>query len=1130
MQKHVLPAVALCEGKALCIRPACARHRYITKTLLVMKLTVLLLTVAILNVSAKGFSQNVTFSGENVSIERIFKELKKQTGFSVFYTRSVIANAKPITLAVKEKPLEDFLKAIFTDQPFGYSIRDKNIIVSVLTADLSPRLNLSFAIPPITGIVRGPDGQPLMGANIIIKGTRRGATTKADGSFSIEAKPGEVIVISSIGYATREINIGNNDAIGAINLTLSDSKLDEVQIIAYGTTTQRLSTGNISTVKAADIEKSPVNNPLLALQGRVPGVFITQATGLPGSGVTVRVQGQNSITKGNDPFYIIDGVPYSSQLLPSLTGVLGNSGGADGNPLNFINPLDIESIDVLKDADATAIYGSRAANGAILITTKKGKAGQTKVDFYAQSGVGQVGKKLKLLNTQQYIAMRKEAISNDGLTPDPNSDFDLTYWDQNRYTDWQKELIGGNAHYTDVQGSVSGGTASTQFIVGGNFHKETTVFPGDFADKKGSLHFNLNHSSNNQKFRFSLSENYLYDVSNLTSIDYTLQAMLLSPNAPALYDSLGNINWAPLPNGNSTYIYYFSNPAVYGLTRYDNTTNNLVSHADASYEILNGLILKSSLGYTRMESDEVSIFPQTYFPPEYKNFNFRGASYSNKKATGWIIEPQLTYKIKRDFGALDFLLGSTFQQNNNYLISFNGSGYSNDAQLDNIQAASKVDIGNSIQSQYNYSALFGRINYNYDDRFLLNLSARRDGSSRFGPENLFNNFYSAGAAWLFSNEKWIKNRVAFIDFGKLKASYGTSGNDQIGDYSFMSLYNTYKPDVAYGGGTGLIPKGLSNPVLQWEASRKINLGIDLGFLNDRILLNLNYYRNRSSNQLLSYSLPVITGFGGISRNFDAKVQNSGWEMTLNTENFRSKNFSWSSSLNVTINKNKLLKFPGLQTSTYKDYLVVGQPLGILKAFRYAGIDPQNGVYQFYAADGTITVNPSDPEDKTILINTTPKFYGGFHNAVSYKRFALDFLFQFVKQIGISSDQRFGRFFPGAPENEPVSVLNHWSKPGDNGRIQKFTTNDFTIFEQQSLAENSNEFYTDASYIRLKNLSLSYTLPSSVVSKIHIQNIRVFIQGQNLLTITRFPALDPETGGSGSLPPLRVITAGIQLSF
>ncbi len=367
--------------------------------------------------------------------------------------------------------------------------------------------------------------------------------------------------------------------------------MDAVQVLAYGTQTKRLSIGNVSTVTAETIQKQPVNNVLLALEGQVPGLFVTQSSGISGAAVTARIQGQNSRVNGNDPFYVIDGVPYLSQLQTTnldgiLTGQTPGSGGGVGSPLSFIDPSSIESIDVLKDADATSIYGSRAANGAILITTKKGKAGAAKCTIDFQQGIGQVGHFVDMMNLDQYLNMRYQAFHNDGLKPDPNVDYDLTLWDTTRYTNWQKTLIGGTASYTNVNASLSGGTTYFQYLVSGTYHRERTVFPADFVDQKGAIHFSLTNTSLNQKFHFQFSGDYLLDNNHLPFSDMTNDAILLEPDAPNIYNPDGTLNWEPNSDGVSTW----RNPLNTAQTPYKNKTNNLVSNMVLSYNILPDLI------------------------------------------------------------------------------------------------------------------------------------------------------------------------------------------------------------------------------------------------------------------------------------------------------------------------------------------------------------------------------------------------------------------------------------------------------------------------------------------------------------------------------------------------------------
>ncbi|WP_431213590.1 SusC/RagA family TonB-linked outer membrane protein [Puia sp. P3] len=867
----------------------------------------------------------------------------------------------------------------------------------------------------------------------------------------------------------------------------------------------------------------------------MPGLFIAQSNGIAGGGITVHVQGQNSIANGSDPLYVIDGVPLVSQLpTTGLDNVLGSSsgGGGIGNPLSYINPADIESIEVLKDADATSIYGSRAANGAILITTKKGKAGKAKLDLNVQQGWGKVTRSLKMMNTQQYLMMRHEAFNNDSLTPDVG-DYDINgTWDTTRYTNWQKALIGNSAQYTNINSSISGGTNALQYLVGGTYHRETTVFPlpGNFADQKGSVHLSLSSASSDQKFHLQLTSNYLIDNNQLPNYDLTASAVQLEPDAPMVYNPDGTLNWALNSSGTSTWV----NPLQNRYNSYTNKTTNFINNLILKYTILPGLEIRSSQGYTVTETTDYTPFPLIAVAPDQQPNSQRGAGYGSRNLNSWIIEPQLTYNREIGNGRLSGLLGTTIHQNNSKANSLIALGFNNDATLEDISQATEIFSNSSSITQYKYNALFGRLNYNWQNKYLLDLTARRDGSSRFGSKNQFHNFGSAGAAWIFSQEGFMKN-ILILSFGKLRASYGTTGNDQIPDYQYISLYGS-----PYFGGAGLpyqnvpalYPQGLPNPYLEWENTRKLQGGIDLGFIKDRILINVTYGQNRSSNQLLGYKLPSITGYGSIIRNFPATVQNTSWELSMQSTNVKSSSFTWTSSFNLTIPRNKLIAFPDLATSSYGSNLRIGQPIGIRKASHYLGVDPLTGIYQFADKHGAATFSPTYPDDYTALINTLPKFYGGFQNHFAYKGFQIDFMFQFVKQIGALVMFNNWSVPPGsfndAASNQPVRYLDRWQKPGDLAAIAKYTVNKYA--DDVNYAVGSDAAFGDASYIRLKNLSIAWELPSSWIKSAHLQNCQLYIRGQNLWTITNYQGLDPENQTILSLPPLRVWTAGIYLSL
>jgi len=862
-------------------------------------------------------------------------------------------------------------------------------------------------------------------------------------------------------------------------------------------------------------------------------LFIEQATGFAGTGVKVRIQGTNSMANGNDPLYVVDGVPFASQLLVGSNPILSATGEGvvSGNPLNFINPNDIQSIDVLKDADATAIYGSRAANGAILITTKKGKVGNIKVDANLQNGWGQVARKLDLMNATQYMEMRREAYKNDNITTIRPNDYDLNgVWDNNSNTDWQEELIGTSAEYTNVQASVSGGNDNIQFLVAANYHKEGNVFPGDFNDAKNSVHFNVNGTSSNQKFKAQFSGSFLTDNNLLPQVDFTKLAMTLSPVAPALYTSAGNINWEPNATGTTTFT---ANPLGNLFKKFKNETTNLIGNSILSYEILKGLEVKSSFGYTQIKGNVITTSAPTY--PEAVVRGVRNTVFGTSDLNSWSVEPQISYKNLIGKGKLEILLGSTVQRQNGDASSINASGFSTDQVMEDIKSATTLTAGYSTNSIYKYNAIFGRINYNWSDKYIINLSARRDGSSRFGAKNQFHSFGAVGASWIFSEEGAFKDHLNFLSFGKLRASYGTTGSDQISDYQFLSLYDAIPNITApYQGIMGYQPNRLTNPYLEWEETRKIQFGVDLGFFNDKILMNMNYSRNRSSNQLLYIQLPLMTGFYGVTSNFPATIQNTGWEFTLTTTNIQIPSFKWSTGFNLTIPKNKLIEFHDIENSPYKDSYVIGESINRRQLYHYVGINQTNGVYEFADKLGNPTSTPVF-EDQVTIIDTDPKFYGGFENSFRYGAFQLDVLFQFVKQIGMNyfyggQISPYAGLFQSGLGNMPSSLVNRWQSPENIGTSQRYTTGSFPLLNSQINILNSDASWSDASYIRLKNLSFSWELPEKWKRTAHFQGARLYLQGQNLLTITNYLGLDPETKNSLSLPPLRVLTFGVKVSL
>ena len=874
----------------------------------------------------------------------------------------------------------------------------------------------------VSGTVSDQTG-PLPGVTIYVKDSSRSVVSDNQGRYAITAVLGETIVFSFTGFKEREA-IVNSTSLDIV-LVEDTAELQEVVINAgYYTVKDKERTGSIARITAQDIETQPVTNVLATMQGRMAGVSITQTTGLPGGGFDIRIRGRNSIrAAGNNPLYVIDGVPYGSESISDGSTAVNFPGG--NSPLNSINPADIESIEVLKDADATAIYGSRGANGVVLITTKKGKAGKTSFSATYSHGLGKVTRFMDLLNTQQYLQMREEAFANDGIEFGP-ADYDVNgTWDRNRYTDWQKELLGGSSEITNAQASVTGGSDNTQFYFGGTYYREGTVFIGDFGYNKYSGRFQVNHQSTDRKFRLNVTAGYTAQDNDQPANDPTLLATMLAPNAPALYDADGNINWE-----GSTW----ENPLGDLKGKFISNTNDFISNATVSYAILDGLDMKASLGYTDTRHNEWRLQPSTMYDPTWEV----GSEYSSAFNTAtnrksYIFEPQLNWK--RQFGklTLDALAGSTFQEQKGNQLVLYGSGFSNNSLLFNLASAYELTSLLSSETQYRYQAVFGRINANWDGKYIINLTGRRDGSSRFGPGKQFANFGAIGAAWLFSKEDFVSNALPAISLGKIRVSYGTTGSDQIGDYQYLDTYSA--SGNTYGGISGLQPTRLFNPNFGWEINKKLETALEVGLFNDRIFMSAGWYQNTSSSQLVGIPLAATTGFSSIQSNLNATVRNTGVEIVLQTANFRDGNFKWTTSANITIERNKLVDYPNLERSSYRNTLVIGESLNIVKVYESLGVDPETGLYRFkdFNGDGVITAE----NDKKAIADLNPKFSGGIQNTISYKGLALDFLFQFVKRNNYN--ELLSTDVPGMMVNQPTRVMERWQALGDIAPTQKFTT-------------------------------------------------------------------------------------------
>ncbi|HWK07718.1 MAG TPA: SusC/RagA family TonB-linked outer membrane protein [Puia sp.] len=1072
-----------------------------------------------------GGAAQITLTGRSMPVRMVVDTLKK-LGYEFYVDPGVLEEAMPVTFRLHNASIVQAMQVCCRRQHFDFEFDGSTVYMKRRVKATPARIAGAAADTGLVSIVNvsDQDSLPLAGATVRVKRTGRGVVTDADGSALIRGLgPGDTVLVSFIGYEPAEKSLARGEETGIV-LRSSPGQLDETVVTGYGHTTARQNTGNITVVSADDIGSQPVSDPLAALEGRVPGLAVTQANGVPGAGFTVRVRGESSIANGKEPLYIVDGVPFGRNNA-SNSNILSGSAAGSLSPFYLIAPGDIGSIEVLKDADATAIYGSRGANGVILITTKKRRPGDSRWNVQVNSGISQVTRRLSLLDTRQYVQMRTEALDNDGLKPDSHNAPELSAWDTTRSRDWSKYLIGGTAYTTDLQTTLSGVSGNFQYLFGSSYHHESTVFPGQMSDDRATTHANWIYRSSDKRWYVQVNGLLGRDWNNQFTKDLS-SFQLLDPHAPGPYDAMGNLVWSE--NGVS-----MTNPLAFTRNKYRAVSDNFLVNGLFSYQPfrrLTGLTFQLNPGYTIMQVNEKGVTPIEAQDPAT---NPTAGSYTAGTVTHtWIMDGRVEFRDTLGRGVLTLLAGTSWQREHNTVATLSATGFTSDALLPVTAAAPFLSVANQA-TDYHYEAFFGRVNYTFRDKYFFNLTGRRDGSSRFGPGKQFGNFGAAGLAWLFRNERAIREWLPSLSFGKLRGSYGVTGNDQIGDYHYLETWGT-TTTRPYQGIPGFYPTGLANPRLAWETLHKLELAVELGFVHDRIFFTGAWYRHRSGNQLLPDLLPLQAGFTSVLLNFPAVVQNSGVELSLQLQPVVSQHLQWTMTLSGTFPQNRLLSFPNLANSSSANRLVVGQSLNILKGYRLTGVDPTKGTFRFQDVnkDGVI-----DQRDWVVVGSKDLRFYGGLHNSVHWYRWVLDVFLEERVQTGSDGQAAlYGLNPPGMPgpgqfSNQTKSVLDRWRHSGDAARYQKFTT------VYSSAAGQTIPYYTlsgallaNASFFRVKTISLSWQLPESWKGKLALSGGRFFAEAQNLFTISPYSGTDPETQNLLALPPLKSIVAGIQVNF
>ena len=1091
-------------------------ERRVPKIQLIMRLTTIILIATIMQVNASSFAQRISLNVKNARLNVIMKEISKQTGYEFFYDANLIKNTKPVSIKILNATIDDALELCFTGQSITYKIENKVVSLKPLTKSIIDKIGTAvsavFTDIDIKGRVVDEKENPLIGATVKILNTTKVVLTDKNGGFLFHnVDENALLLISYIGYQSKKVLVKNSLPI-VIKLQEAGD-LDEIQIIGYGETTRKLNTGSVSTISAKQIEQQPVTNILSALSGRMPGVFVQTTNGLPGGNINIQIRGKGSIAAGTNPLYVVDGVPYDGGSINSGTNLGERNIAGAISPLNNLIPADIESITVLKDADATSIYGSRGTNGVVLITTKKNSSGKTKLELTIQQGISNIASRPNLLNLADYLEIRREAFINDKRTPssDPtSSDYapELTVWSQIQGTDWVDYLFGGTAKSSDLHANVTGSQGSTSFAIAGSYRFENSILPGPNRYTRVGLTSRIQHHSTNDKFKISLSNQFGFQANDLVNPTNTISsAYLLAPNYPLLLEN-GQYNWR-------------SNNILADLNaKSTSRIENSLTSLSSSYELIEGLSIKANAGYTRTVYDQTLLFPTNALYPGTIN----SSNFGKNSGRSIIIEPLIDYKLKVNQSTFNILAGATYQHRTSDLLYLEASNFKLEGQMQDLGSAGSIDLRATTYNEYKYISAFGRVTYNLLDTYILNATIRRDGSSRFGSGNRFGNFGSVGVAWLFSNLQFLKEKMPFLSFGKLRGSYGTTGNDQISDYQFKSTYSSPGTSL-YQDVASIRPSRINNYNFKWETTRKLDIALELGLLNDRFQINVDYYRNRSTDQLIRYAIPQITGFANFQANLPAIIENKGWELSVQAKVLERGKLNWQSSLNVTLPQNRLKSFKNFSTSSYATTYELGYDISRLYGYRQLGIDQSTGKMQYSSQDGAASISPYF---YFTLGKVTPDFYGGLDNTFNYCNFDLNFFAQFVSQ-----QSRGGLVqTPGSSAQNNFSLVKErWTTSNTSSLIPRAaTSNDFNF-------QNSAANIFDTSYFRLKTLAVGYRLGQATLEKIRLNSLRVFVNVQNIFTLwdSNAAVLDPESGALSStygknIPALRTYSFGLQINL
>lgn len=973
----------------------------------------------------------------------------------------------------------------------------------------------------VKGIVTDlKDGSPMPGVTVIVKGFAASSVqTDSHGAYSLQVPEAtRILSFKYIGYKQSDLSITGSTLY--VQLEADQKQLSEVVVVGYGTQKRATITGAIASISGKEIEGKPVTSFEQGLQGISPGVNIQAGNGKLGQGIKISIRGASSIAGSNQPLVVIDGIVINNDNL--------SSNGAATDPLADINFNDIDSYQILKDASATAIYGSRASNGVILITTKKGKAGSSKISFNAQYGMSQPSRHRQFLNTQQWLQIEERSAIGAGTQDFKNgyaptlsqaqssdkayieSQFTAlaagkTNW--NTYnTNWEKQAF-QPAPQQSYDLNVSGGNEKTTYYIGGQAMNQDGILKGNsFERYSGRVNVDSKVFKNlDIGMNLNFTHTFNKRLSNDNAFSTPLQIVALSPITPVNDPRTGLVSGTPPGLSGNFPLYY--NPLISISNGYYHTkTFRTLGNVFANWEIFKNLTFHSEFGIDQSNQNEDSYYNSL----TARNSGTPNGSGENANATDihYTVNNYLTYK--NDLGAdnsLDFTLGTSYEFRNLSKNDIQGQQFPSEAYKE-ISSAAVKSGGYSTQSQLTLNSYFARANYAYKSKYLLSLSARSDGSSNFGTNNRYGFFPAASAGWILSQEDLLKDSP-FLSMLKFRGSYGLTGNNAISDYGSMGLYSG---DAGYNGVAGQRFSQLANPNLKWEKTRQTDLGIDWGFFNNRLSGGFDYYRKNTRDLLLNVNVPQTLGIGSQLQNL-GKLYNQGFEMLVSSENLVGK-FKWSTNFNAAYNKNKVTYVAGQIINDGADLnrVIEGQPVGVFYGREYAGVNPDNGDALYYLntkdAKGGLnrgTTNDYNAAQNIALGNPTPTYTAGLTNNFSFMGFDLSFTFygSFGNKIYNGGGQYMSTSAGNGLDNQTLDQMKYWNKPGDKTNIP----------EPRMFYGNgtnpSSRYLSDGSYIRLKTLSFGYSFPKNMLSRLKIDRLRIFVNAYNLFMITKYTGWDPE---------------------